>query len=189
MTVGARLRSRRAPPAATTQVVASEAAIPVAPTGPYVGLVTRAIAFGIDAALINAVALTTTAIVALTFSILSLPHELEVIAAAVGGVAYVLWAVAYFVTFWSAAGQTPGNRLMRIRVVPREGGRLKPRRALVRFAGLTLAAIPLFAGFLLILVDGRRRGLQDYLARTVVVEAPLDPAVDARGRPRAPDRA
>jgi uncharacterized RDD family membrane protein YckC len=46
-----------------------------------------------------------------------------------------------------------------------------PRRALLRFVGLTLAALPLFAGFLLILVDDRRRGLHDRLARTVVVEA------------------
>jgi uncharacterized RDD family membrane protein YckC len=34
---------------------------------------------------------------------------------------------------------------------------------------MVLAAIPLFAGFLLILFDGRRRGLQDLLARTIVV--------------------
>jgi uncharacterized RDD family membrane protein YckC len=60
--------------------------------------------------------------------------------------------------------------VLRIRVRPARGGRLPPRRALVRFAGVTLAAIPLFAGFLPILFDARRRGLQDFLARTVVVE-------------------
>jgi uncharacterized RDD family membrane protein YckC len=32
----------------------------------------------------------------------------------------------------------------------------------------------LFAGFLLILIDDRRRGLQDRLARTVVLYAPDD---------------
>ena len=37
---------------------------------------------------------------------------------------------------------------------------------------MVLAAIPLCAGFLLILVDDRRRGLQDVLARTVVLYAP-----------------
>jgi uncharacterized RDD family membrane protein YckC len=36
---------------------------------------------------------------------------------------------------------------------------------------MALAALPLFAGFLLILVDDRRRGLQDRFARTVVVYA------------------
>jgi len=64
---------------------------------------------------------------------------------------------------------------MRIRVQPASGGRMRPRRALLRFVGLTLAALPLFAGFLLILVDDRRRGLQDVLARTVVVEDPRGP--------------
>jgi uncharacterized RDD family membrane protein YckC len=49
---------------------------------------------------------------------------------------------------------------------------LRPRQALVRLVALTLAAVPLFAGFLPILVDDRRRGLHDMIARTVVVGAP-----------------
>jgi uncharacterized RDD family membrane protein YckC len=38
-------------------------------------------------------------------------------------------------------------------------------------AGLALAIVPLFAGFLTVLVDDRRRGLHDILAGTVVVHA------------------
>jgi len=162
--------------------------IDAAPVGPYVGLVTRALAFAIDAALINGVAILTTAVVMLTFSVLSIPHEVRTLAAAVGGVLYVAWTIGYFVTFWATTGQTPGNRVFGIRVCAVRGERLKPRRALLRFAGLTLAAIPLGAGFLLILVDDRRRGLQDRIARTVVVEGP-DEATPVRrhGRPR-PER-
>lgn len=145
-----------------------------AEAGPYVGLVTRTLAFAVDAALVNAVAIAVGAAVALALSIISVPKDVRVAAAAVGGVAYVLWAVGYFVTFWTTTGQTPGDRLLRIRVVPASGGGMWPRRALLRFAALTLAAIPLFAGFLVILVDDRRRGLHDLLARTVVVEAPRD---------------
>jgi uncharacterized RDD family membrane protein YckC len=136
----------------------------------YVGLVTRAIAFGLDAALINAVAIITAAIVALTFSIVSLPEELQTVAVAAGGVLYVAWVVGFFVTFWSTTGQTPGSRVLGIRVEPTAGTRLLPRRALLRFVGLTLAALPFFLGFLMILVDDQRRGLHDRLARTVVVE-------------------
>jgi glyoxylase-like metal-dependent hydrolase (beta-lactamase superfamily II) len=44
-------------------------------------------------------------------------------------------------------------------------------RALVRLVGLLLAIVPLFAGFLPVLFDARRRGLPDYLARTVVLYA------------------
>jgi uncharacterized RDD family membrane protein YckC len=145
--------------------------VPAARPSRYVGLVTRAIAFGLDAALINAVAILTAALVALTFSVLSIPEELRKLAVAAGGVVYLLWAIGYFVAFWSTTGQTPGNRAVGIRVQTSSGARLRPRRALLRFVGLTLAALPLFAGFLIILVDDRRRGLQDWLARTVVVEA------------------
>ena len=42
-------------------------------------------------------------------------------------------------------------------------------RALVRVAGLVVAIIPFFAGFIPVLFDGRRRGLPDYVAGTVVV--------------------
>jgi uncharacterized RDD family membrane protein YckC len=150
---------------------------------PYVGLVTRAIAFGLDAALINLVALLVGAVVALTFSVLSLPNELEVVAAAAGGVLYLLAIVGYFTTFWTTTGQTPGSRALGIRVTPAEGDVLSPRRALLRFVGLTLAALPLFLGFLWILVDDRRRGLHDRMARTVVVDAPRVSAVVVEGHP------
>lgn len=149
----------------------------------YVGLVTRALAFALDAALVNLVAILTGAVVSLFLSIVSVPHEVRTVAIAIGGAAYVLWAIGYFVVFWSTTGQTPGNRALRIRVRASSDGPLPPRRALVRFAGLTLAAIPLFAGFLPILLDSRRRGLHDMLARTVVVEEEPDAA-----RPEAQDR-
>jgi len=150
---------------------------PVAASPAYVGLVTRAIAFAIDAAIIDIVAIATTAIVSLCFSVVTIPEELRTVAVAAGGVAFVLWAVGYFVTFWCTTGQTPGNRVMRIRVRTASGERMRPRRALLRFVGVTLAALPLFAGFALILFDDRRRGLQDRIARTVVVEAGRDARV------------
>jgi uncharacterized RDD family membrane protein YckC len=154
--------------------VSAVATVGVAPTrlaAPgYVGLVTRALAFGIDAALINLIAIVCAAIVALFFSIVDLPKDLRTIAVAAGGVLYVLWTVGYFVTFWATTGQTPGCRALNIRVRAVHGERLRPRRALLRFVGLTLAALPLFAGFVMILFDDRRRGLQDVIARTVVVE-------------------
>jgi uncharacterized RDD family membrane protein YckC len=149
----------------------ARAEVAVAVPGPYVGLVTRAIAFALDAALLNVVALLTAAVVGLTFSVVSIPDWLRTVAIAASSVLYVLWIVGYFVVFWSTTGQTPGSRVLRIRVRATSGERLLPRRAVVRFIGLTLAAIPLFAGYLVILVDDRRRGLHDRLARTVVVDA------------------
>jgi uncharacterized RDD family membrane protein YckC len=134
-------------------------------------LVTRAIAFAIDAALINLSALVVAACAALIVSLLHLPQGLRHVVAAAGAAAYVMWTIGYFVSFWSATGQTPGGRVMQFRVVGAKGERLTPRRALIRWIGLLIAALPLFAGYLMILFDSRRRGLHDRLARTLAVEA------------------
>ena len=143
------------------------------PVGDYAGLVTRAIAFAIDAAIINLAAATVAVVIGLGMSVLNVPDVVVAAAVAAGGVAYVLWTVAYFTTFWSTTGQTPGSRVMGIQVVCAQGDeRVSLRRAVTRLAGMVLAAIPFFAGFLLIAVDDRRRGLQDRLARTLVLYGP-----------------
>jgi uncharacterized RDD family membrane protein YckC len=148
---------------------------PPPPPPRFEGLVTRTIAFALDAAIVNAVALAVGAAVALALSILHLPGWVRTTAIAIGGAAFAVWVVGYFVTFWATTGQTPGNRILHIRVrraaAAGEPAPLRPARALLRFAALVLAAIPLFAGFLPILFDDRRRGLHDMLAGTVVVGA------------------
>jgi uncharacterized RDD family membrane protein YckC len=156
----------------------------------YEGLVTRGIAFAIDAAIIDLVAIVVAGAVALALSVLSVSKDsLDTILIAVGGALFLSWSVGYFVTFWSTTGQTPGSRLMRITVRGADDGSiLRPRRAAVRFVGLVLAAIPLLAGFLPILFDDRRRGLHDMLAGTVVVEAPQLSRGSAPSLPRTPRR-
>ena len=156
----------------------------------YEGLVTRGIAFAIDAAIIDLVAIVVAGAVALALSVLSVSKEsLDTVLIAVGGALFVAWSVGYFVTFWSTTGQTPGSRVMRITVRGADDGSiLRPRRAAVRFGGLVLAAIPLLAGFLPILFDARRRGVHDMLAGTVVVEAPLVSPGSGPSRPRTPRR-
>ena len=135
----------------------------------YAGFVTRAIAFAIDVALIDVAAAFVGLVVGLGMSALDVPDTVKTITIAIGGVAFIAWFVGYFATFWSTTGQTPGARIMGVRVVcARSGEPVSVRAAIVRLGGMVLAAIPLFAGFLLILVDDRRRGLQDRLARTVV---------------------
>jgi uncharacterized RDD family membrane protein YckC len=140
---------------------------PVEPA--YQGLVTRAIAFVLDAAIINFVAMGVAIAAGLALSVLPLPNSLDPVLVSLGGLAYLLWSAGYFVVFWSSTGETPGNRLMHIRVCTADGRPPAPLRALVRLGALVLAAIPLFAGFLTILVDDRRRGLHDMIAGTVVV--------------------
>ncbi len=148
------------------------------PPPDYAGFVTRAIAFAIDVALIDLAAASVAIVVGLGISALDVPSAVVTVAIAIGGVAFLAWSVGYFATFWSTTGQTPGARVMGVRVAcAGTGGPVRLRAAVVRLAGMVLAAIPLFAGFLLILIDDRRRGLQDRLARTVVVYAPDRPRV------------
>jgi uncharacterized RDD family membrane protein YckC len=157
-------------------VRASLVTLPQTPaaTPTYEGLVTRAIAFTVDAALINLAALVVSVSVGLALSVLDPSNEVETVALAVAGVAYVLWTVSYFVIFWSATGQTPGNRLLRIRVCRAADGEvLRPRKSLLRLGTMVVCALPLFAGFLPILLDNRRRGLHDMIAGSVVVSAPV----------------
>jgi len=150
---------------------------PVDTSPRYVGLITRAIAWVIDAAIVNGVAAITGAAVVLALSVFSVTSTVRDALAAAGGVLFIIWAIAYFVVFWATTGQTPGNRVMQIRVTRVTGTVLRPRQALVRVIGLVLSILPLFAGFLPVLFNDRRRGLADWMAGSVVVRAvPPGPA-------------
>jgi uncharacterized RDD family membrane protein YckC len=137
----------------------------------YAGLATRTIAFALDAAVINGAAAITGVAIGLGVSILHLSEQAETVIAGALAVAYVVWSIVYFLFFWSTSGQTPGNRVMRIRVLDGRHMRpVRPVRAVIRFAGLILAALPFLAGFVIMLWDDRRRCLQDRIAHTIVIE-------------------
>jgi uncharacterized RDD family membrane protein YckC len=161
-----RRRARRIDDAENT-VVHRRLRHPAAGAVRFGGLVSRAIALVTDAALAHVAFLVIAASVGL---VLSLAGEVRPgwVEGAVAGGGWAVVVAAYFVSFWSTTGQTPGMRVMRLRVVTRAGAPVPVWRSVVRFAGLVLAIIPLFAGFLPVLVDGKRRALQDYLAGTVV---------------------
>lgn len=164
---------------APAQLVATQVhGEPARPRLEYQGLITRGVAFAIDAAIVNLVAVVAAAAAALIVSALSLPDSLDEALVAAGAWLFLLWSAAYFVMFWSSTGQTPGNLVMQIRVVrAKDGATLRPRRALLRLIGLTLAALPLFLGFLPILLNERRRGLQDVIGGSVVIGvAPAGPS-------------
>src|SRR5581483_3373838 len=110
-------------------------------------LATRALALAVDAAVVEGVALAVAVTVGLGLSLLHLPHNVNVVLAAVGGFVWIVWSLGYFVFFWSTNGQTPGSRVMSIVVVDSAGrGRLKPRRALLRFVALCVGAAALLLG-------------------------------------------
>jgi uncharacterized RDD family membrane protein YckC len=140
---------------------------PAGPASRFGGLATRGVALVLDVALAQLIFLVGAASAALVGSLagVSATDRIAAIFSAVG------WAVvmtAYFVGFWSGAGQTPGMRFAGVRVTDARGGVPTVSRSLLRLVGLVLAIIPLGAGFLPVLFDGRRRGLHDYIGRTEV---------------------
>jgi uncharacterized RDD family membrane protein YckC len=134
----------------------------------YGGIATRAIALAIDAALTIVVFMSTVGIVGLIASLVGGLRPAWLVGALLAS-GWLLVVSTYFVLFWSAAGQTPGMRLLRVRVSGLDGKPPSIGRSVVRLVGLVLAIMPLFAGFAPVLFTKRRRGLQDFLARTVVL--------------------
>jgi uncharacterized RDD family membrane protein YckC len=138
--------------------------------GRYGGLATRAIAFITDILLAHLIFLLAGAMIGLVSGMIGTLRPQWVVGL-IAGFGWSIVLIAYFVLFWSTTGQTPGMRLLRLRVVH---GTEAPAvwRSLVRLVGLVLAIIPCFAGFLPVIFDKRRRALQDYMAGTVVVYDP-----------------
>jgi uncharacterized RDD family membrane protein YckC len=134
----------------------------------YGGIVTRAIALATDAALAIVIFMSVVGVAALVASLVGGLRPAW-LAGALLASGWLLVAGTYFVLFWSSAGQTPGMRLLRVRVYGPVGSTPSIARSLVRLIGLVLAIVPLFAGFVPVLFTERRRGLQDFLAGTVVL--------------------
>lgn len=141
----------------------------------YAGVATRGAALAFDSLVALVIFVSGSAAAALIASLVGGIHP-DWLAGSLLSAAWLIVAGGYFVLFWSAAGQTPGMRLMRLRVRRPETGGISAGRAIVRAVGLALAIIPLFAGFLPALFDARRRAFPDYLAGTVVVyDDPVHP--------------
>jgi uncharacterized RDD family membrane protein YckC len=157
-----------AAPAPTADLIGGNA-IP----GDYAGIVSRAIALAIDAAVVQGALLLTAALLGLVASLVG-GVTLGTVEQLVAAAAWLVATAAYFVAWWSLTGQTLGQRAMQLVVLTADGtGPPTPMRSTVRVLWLGLCILPLFAGFLPALVDDRRRGLHDIVAGTVVVHAPI----------------
>jgi uncharacterized RDD family membrane protein YckC len=152
---------------------------------PYAGIASRAVALALDVLIADIVVLLGGAMLALVASLVG-DIQLDTLGKLLAAAAWVTVVVSYFVVFWTSAGQTPGMRALGLRVTTTSGGTLGLGHALIRVVGLGLAIVPLFAGFLPVLVDDRRRALQDFMARTIVVYDAPSPVGTAGARGPAP---
>lgn len=134
----------------------------------YGGIATRAIALAIDVAVALLIFLTGAALLGLVASLVAELRPAWLVATLIAA-GWALVVGSYFVLFWTVAGQTPGMRMMRLRLAEARGEPPRLGRSVVRLLGLGIAIVPLFAGLVPVLVDDRRRGLHDFLAGAVVI--------------------
>jgi uncharacterized RDD family membrane protein YckC len=134
------------------------------------GVVSRGLALVFDGALLNLAFVAVTALITFVVSTAFAADRASGPVIALGAGAWVLASAFYLVFFWTLAGQTPGMRLLGIRLDRGDGVRqLSFRQAMRRLAGAVISIAALGLGFLTILVSDRRRGWHDRLAGTEVV--------------------
>ncbi len=77
--------------------------------------------------------------------------------------------MVYIIFLWILVGQTIGDYVGGVRVVRLNGKRIHLLTALIRLAGYFLCFVSFGLGFLWVLLDDRRQGWHDKLAKTVVI--------------------
>ena len=86
--------------------------------------------------------------------------------------AVIVVPFVYFPYYWARSGQTPGMKMMSIRVVrDRDGGPVTGGQAILRLIGYWVSGFVFYLGYIWIFIDKRKRGWHDLIAGTVVVEA------------------
>lgn len=83
-------------------------------------------------------------------------------------------SIIYYTWFWRRSGQTIGKTVLGIKVIAKDGAKLTWGKALLRYIGYLISAIPLSIGFLWVAFDRKRQGWHDKLAGTYVTYQEVD---------------
>jgi uncharacterized RDD family membrane protein YckC len=138
------------------------------------GFVTRLAAMAIDLAMLSVIITTLTVVGQFVGQSLHAGvWTLRLIALGTTAFSVSLY-ILYFVGLTVLGGQTLGKRIMGVRVVRADGGRVRLKRSVIRYVGSWLS-LPLFWGYLLVLIDNRRQAFHDRLADTVVIYYTIPP--------------
>ena len=136
------------------------------------GFVSRLLAMVIDVGVIVTVILVATLVTELIGLVLPKWTWLSSAIPTAVGTVVTFVPLIYFFASVAITGRTVGKAVMGVRVVGLDGRRLPIGRSLIRTVAYLVSLIPLFAGFLWVLVDNKRRGWHDHIARSRVVYEP-----------------
>lgn len=138
--------------------------------GAYAGVVSRGIAFAIDATIAGLVCTVGYQFaIALLATVGITPYSFGGTGKALGYVAALpITFATYCACAWALVGRTVGMTLMGLRVVRRDGSPPGVLRSIVRAVGYWVSAV-LLLGFVWIALDERSQGFHDKLAGTFVV--------------------
>jgi uncharacterized RDD family membrane protein YckC len=90
----------------------------------------------------------------------------------IAGLAGFAFLFVYFPYYWQKSGQTPGMKMLSIKVVrDRDGGPVSWGQAILRLLGYWVSGFVFYLGYIWIFIDKRKRGWHDLIAGTIVVEA------------------
>jgi len=156
----------------------NEKAPPPVILGRYAGFFSRAAAYAIDRAIIFGIAFVIMVVIQYFLNLFLIDQWLTsldegaetraivpVLLSSVG--IHLVVSVFYNISYWMLSGQTPGKRMLGVRVMRADGERLQFSNALLRQVGYWISTI-LFLGFLWILFDNKRQGFHDKLGGTIV---------------------
>jgi len=134
--------------------------------GHRAGIVSRALAFGIDLGVAFLIYIVIGATVTVLWDLL-FSDKVEIPQLSgwfnAGAIFWIL--VIYLALGWGSTGRTVGKQVMGLRVVRGDGTPLRPAQAL----GRAFFCAAFYPGLLLALVDRRNRSVQDVVCRSVVV--------------------
>jgi uncharacterized RDD family membrane protein YckC len=149
--------------------------------GRYAGFASRLVAFVIDRLIILGLLYLLSPAATFLMNSLPLPDLTTEMIAGIVVLLQVVMGAIYTMGFWLLAGQTPGKRLMGVRIIRTDGRRLNLGNVVRRWFGYWVSAW-LFLGFFWILVDKRRMGWHDHIGGTLVIYAWPESDVIRRGR-------
>jgi uncharacterized RDD family membrane protein YckC len=91
--------------------------------------------------------------------------------ASIASLLLAIISIVYIVYFWISTGQTPGKKIMGLKVVATDGSKLTVVKAITRLVGYAISGAILYLGFLWIFIDKDKQGWHDKIASTYVVKA------------------